>query len=428
MAQQLSPWLEGAYGWSFGEGGWNSGMDSNLLKFFFMFDGNVESVVGSLPPVVNGQAYFLTTDNRFYFGVNNTWYSSPCPKHFILKIKSSGDFWQFDGTSAVKILNPVELAASVVAIEATLGTLGTAAFVDVDGLATQDELNVVSAQANAYTDTLEEALADSDNLAKGSAIVGYRQSAEATGRTTANKLGEIVSVSDFITLSAAVDKVAVTGGEVVIPAGVVSEISTSMTVPANVSLKFEQGGKLSLAMGVTVTVLGQIDAGYHQIFEFFDDSAHVSTADLAELTGTVLQRKLKLDWFGAKGDAVTGGGSTFGTDNAAAFRRAALFATKASRKLSPNLRTTYVTIEFTPNASYFCVGDNVLGCQDASSPGVYFNYEGNGASIYHKAGDTDALIGMANKLYMPTMKDLSIMPANFEGKRAISLVALSAEL
>jgi GH24 family phage-related lysozyme (muramidase) len=28
MTQQQSPWVEGAYGWSFGEGGWNVGMDS----------------------------------------------------------------------------------------------------------------------------------------------------------------------------------------------------------------------------------------------------------------------------------------------------------------------------------------------------------------------------------------------------------------
>jgi len=72
MAQQLSPWLEGAYGWSLGEGGWNSGMDQNLLKFSFMFDRNVDSIVASLPAAVNGQAYYLTTDNRLYFAVGTT--------------------------------------------------------------------------------------------------------------------------------------------------------------------------------------------------------------------------------------------------------------------------------------------------------------------------------------------------------------------
>ena len=60
MPQQLSPWLEGAYGWSFGEGGWNSGMDQNLLKFSFMFDRNVDSITAALPPAVSGQAHYLT--------------------------------------------------------------------------------------------------------------------------------------------------------------------------------------------------------------------------------------------------------------------------------------------------------------------------------------------------------------------------------
>jgi len=44
MTQQQSPWVEGAYGWSFGEGGWNVGMDSNLLKFSFLFDANLSSL------------------------------------------------------------------------------------------------------------------------------------------------------------------------------------------------------------------------------------------------------------------------------------------------------------------------------------------------------------------------------------------------
>ena len=66
MPQQQSPFLEGKYGWSFGEGGWNTGMDENLLKFSFMFDRNVDAIVGSLPAAVNGQAYFLTSDNRLY--------------------------------------------------------------------------------------------------------------------------------------------------------------------------------------------------------------------------------------------------------------------------------------------------------------------------------------------------------------------------
>jgi len=99
MAQQQSPFLEAAYGWNFGEGGWNSGMDQNLLKFSFMFDRNVDSIVASLPAAANGQAHYLTTDNRLYFAVGTTYLSSPVPNWFEFKVRSTGATYQFNGTS-----------------------------------------------------------------------------------------------------------------------------------------------------------------------------------------------------------------------------------------------------------------------------------------------------------------------------------------
>ena len=122
MPQQQAPFLEGKYGWPYGSSGWNTGMDENLLKFSFMFDGNVDSIVASLPPVSNGAAHFNTTDNRFYFGVGTVWYSSPCPKSFIFKIKSNGHFYQFNGTSAVKIDNPSEIDSRLEALELTVSS------------------------------------------------------------------------------------------------------------------------------------------------------------------------------------------------------------------------------------------------------------------------------------------------------------------
>src|SRR3972149_1247271 len=120
MAQQLSPWLEGAYGWNFGESNWNTGIDNNQLKFSFMFDRNVDGVVASLPGAVNGQAYFLTTDNRLYFAVGTTWFSSPSPKWFEFVIRSSGDIYQFDGSAAVQMDSPAQLATRLDAVELTV--------------------------------------------------------------------------------------------------------------------------------------------------------------------------------------------------------------------------------------------------------------------------------------------------------------------
>jgi hypothetical protein len=179
MAQQQSPWLEGAYGWNFGEGGWNTGMDSNLLKFSFLFDRNIDGVVGSLPAAVNGQAYFLTTDSRLYFAVGSTWFSSPVPKWFQFKIRSNGNTYQFNGASAVLVDSPDQLDTRLDAVELTISTLGSAAFEDVSAFADQASLDIVAANAAAYTDTLRSDIADT---ATGASEVGF------DGKTLAQQL------------------------------------------------------------------------------------------------------------------------------------------------------------------------------------------------------------------------------------------------
>ena len=225
MAQQQSPWLEGAYGWNFGEGGWNIGMDSNLLKFSFMFDRNVDGVVGSLPAAVNSQAYFLTTDNRLYFAVGTTWFSSPTPKWFEFKDRSTGNTYQYNGTSANLIDSPTQLDSRLDAVELTVAGLGTAAFENVEFFATQSELDVVEASSQTYTDTFIQNLADDLDPAQGSNLVGYKS------RTVAARLSDRVSVKDFgavadgvtsdsVAFQAAADYCATNHKVLFIPAGI----------------------------------------------------------------------------------------------------------------------------------------------------------------------------------------------------------------
>lgn len=105
MAEKTSPFLEAKWGWPYGSNGWNTGADENWLKFSYMFDRNVDGIVSSLPPAVNGQAYFNTVDNRFYFVVDGTYYSSPCPKWFVFTIRSTGDTYQYNGTGITILPN-----------------------------------------------------------------------------------------------------------------------------------------------------------------------------------------------------------------------------------------------------------------------------------------------------------------------------------
>lgn len=154
MPQQLSPFLEGKYGWNYGESGWNTGMDENINKFSFMFDRNIDSIVASLPPAVNGQAHYNTADNRIYFAVGSTYYSTPVPKWFVVQLRSSGQAYQFNGTSLSPLDSVSTLDTRLDAVELTVSQLGSAAFQDVSAFATQTALDVAVGQAQAYTDTL----------------------------------------------------------------------------------------------------------------------------------------------------------------------------------------------------------------------------------------------------------------------------------
>lgn len=169
MTQKISPFTEVKYGWEFGESGWNSGMDENLLKLSFLFDRNVDGIVNSLPTLVNGQAYFLTTDNRLYFAVQGLWYSSPTPKWFEFAVKTTGEVYRFDGTDIAVVESTENLDSRLDAVELILSQLGSAAYSNVEDFATQSNLDVVSAQANSYTDDLANSLSSST----GANLVGY---------------------------------------------------------------------------------------------------------------------------------------------------------------------------------------------------------------------------------------------------------------
>ena len=173
MPQKISPFIDVKYGWNFGESGWNSGMDENITKFSFLFDRNIDAIVSTLPSnPTNGQAFFLNTDNRMYFRVDSSWYSSPTPKWFEFQIRSTGVVYQFDGTSVSVVESPSSFDSRIDALEITASSLGTAAFEDVEYFASKSELDVASSQANSYTDTLRNELANGTPYLVDNAIVG----------------------------------------------------------------------------------------------------------------------------------------------------------------------------------------------------------------------------------------------------------------
>lgn len=158
MPQQQAPWLETAYGWSYGESGWNTGMDTNLLKFSVLFDKNVDAIVSTLPSAVHGKVYFNTTDNRIYFTLGTVYYSTPVPKWFTFYDKETAQFYQLDGTGVQVVPSLDDTETRLSALELTVSSLGTAAFQNVDAFATQEDLDLSVGQSQTYADNIKNSI------------------------------------------------------------------------------------------------------------------------------------------------------------------------------------------------------------------------------------------------------------------------------
>lgn len=144
MTQRTSPFVEFKWGWDLGESGWNSGMDENLLKLSALFNGSIDGIVSSLPPVVEGACYFLTTDNRVYYVVGGSYYSSPIPLWYELSLKSTGEKYQFNGTALTVVPSPTELSE----LQDTVDSLGSAAFQPTSAFASTSQFNELSSNFN----------------------------------------------------------------------------------------------------------------------------------------------------------------------------------------------------------------------------------------------------------------------------------------
>jgi len=109
MTIKTEPFLSGKWGWDEGESGWKEGVDENFLKFSYLFNGNVDGFVASLPvSPTNGTAYYLSSDMSLNARVDGVWYKTLVPKGFVITEKSTGDKYEFSGSAFVKTLNAAD--------------------------------------------------------------------------------------------------------------------------------------------------------------------------------------------------------------------------------------------------------------------------------------------------------------------------------
>lgn len=218
MTQKISPFLEVKYGWDFGESGWNAGMDENLKKFSALITMTIDEVISTLPTTpAEGWSGYLTTDKRIYYVIDGTINSTPVPLWATLKIKSTGANYVFNGESLSPVSSQQDVDNSLVSINNTLNSLGSAAYQDSSSFASPSSLDVVAAEATAYTDQLRSELAAvngatlvgfaggtvadlaADDAAKGGALVAYKSPlAGAVKRSISQKLNDYLpSAFDF---------------------------------------------------------------------------------------------------------------------------------------------------------------------------------------------------------------------------------------
>lgn len=111
--------------------------------------------------------------------------------------------------------------------------------------------------------TQEDVTADAGDA---SAVFFTQSGAGAVPRPLQEKAAESVSVADYTTLANALAAIPAGGGELIATPGTIN-VTANTTIPKNVTLKASDGAMFNVAAGVTLTVLGEVAAGNHEIFD-----------------------------------------------------------------------------------------------------------------------------------------------------------------
>lgn len=117
-----SPYFDINYGWVYGEDGWNTGMDENLLRLSFLAKNAVNEFVSTLPSSVSdGYSCILNGDNLAYFWNNGSWVFVSLEQGYEFTTLVDGKRWVRTSTGYQEIPNNVDLDGRVTTLEGDLG-------------------------------------------------------------------------------------------------------------------------------------------------------------------------------------------------------------------------------------------------------------------------------------------------------------------
>ena len=150
--------------------------------------------------------------------------------------------------------------------------------------------------------------------------------------------------------------------------------ASSVTVPSNIRLKFEDDGLITIAASETLTILGDLEAGHFQIFDAVN--ATTSIVKFGSTDSGLGYRELRPEWWGAVGDLTN--------DDTKALQQ--MF------NVPSQYGTQLMKYVFAPGKDYKFTDTLRIG-PDPASPGTLNTsciVEGNGATLWASPVDIGA--------------------------------------
>lgn len=211
------------------------------------------------------------------------------------------------------------------------------------------------------------------------------------------------------TISSALSAIGSSKKTLLIKAGV-WQVANSITSPANVNLKFEQGARLFITSGHTVTINGSIEAPISQIFSGTGNVVlgslvteaypqwfgTISAVDDTNACQKALNSGAKIIRFPAMTYAIEGTVATLVGDNGffgglqPPDNTILIFEPGSLLKIIPNLRSQYAAIQLTGKNNVKIYGVTIEGERYAHTPSGGTDEEGHG--IFLRGESTDIVI------------------------------------
>jgi hypothetical protein len=232
----------------------------------------------------------------------------------------------------------------------------------------------------------------------GSNGIVKRISLNTTGNAVADadyQSAITLNLASYSSLSSAIAAIGSSNKNLYIPAGTFA-VSSSVTVPRNVTLEVAGGGLLSVSSGALLTIQGGIKA---------DDRRMFSGAGIVSFSGNYVLSEVSAKWWGAMGDG--------STDDTTTLQAAFVAATTSS----PSALSVRVPAGNYIACNLFLGNSRVSGCPTTAICGSPARVHGEGAaSVFGAKFTANSACGSAagdfvvkaNTFYGFTLEDISI--------------------